>query len=305
MLFVPAHKKEWIEKASSYGTDAIILDLEDSVPAAAKDRARAIVREEAPKLSSGLKVFVRINKWDSGHLVDDLISVVSPYLTGLVLPKVSDPADVAALDRLIGDLENGRNLDHGSIEIVPLIETAQGVEQAYEVFTASKRVERAYAISGLTPGFAGDLHQSLGVTATESGFELDPISSRVLVAARAAGIEHILGGMSVAVDDAALLSTSLRRSKWLGASGSFAIHPAQIPVIHEVFTPTDVEVADAVEILVCLRDAAAAGDAAARFRGVMVDIAHARSALALLDRAARCGGLRVPDLRLPPEWTPS
>jgi citrate lyase subunit beta/citryl-CoA lyase len=295
LLFIPGHKLDWMIKAPKYGADALIFDLEDSVAPDRKRDARAACADALQRLrGEDVRLFVRVNDWASGELVEDVLAVVEPRLNGVVLPKVDAPSQVAALDLLLSDAEIRLGLPRFSIEILPLAETALAVERFSEICTASPRIGRIVGVSGLTPGMPGDLLRSLGLEATESGEESLYANGRFVVAARAAGVEHVLGGMTVDIANIQLLRRSLLRARQLGASGSMAIHPNHIPEIHAVFTPTVEALERAAGILNALAAAALSGDAAARYDGRMVDRAHALASYAVLARAEQCG-LTVPE----------
>jgi citrate lyase subunit beta/citryl-CoA lyase len=276
-------------KAPGYGADGLIFDLEDAVPVSQKEHARRTVVEALSAIpKADAYIFVRVNGWDTGELLEDVHAIVGDRVDGIVLPKVRGPLDVAAIDLVLSDLERSRGREHGSIELIPLAETAGAAEKFFDICQASPRIVRVSGVSGLTPNAAGDLHRALGVRPTEDGDELLYASSRSVMAARAAGIEQILGGMTVDLTDFELLERSMLRARDLGATGSMAIHPTHIPVINRIFTPSAAEIDEAVGILQAMASAVANGDAAARYGGRMVDYAHAKSSYVILDRAIQC-----------------
>jgi len=170
LLFVPGTKLDWMTKSPKYGSDAVIFDLEDAVPQDQKAPARAIVAQAIKSLAeSPIGIFVRVNDWTTGLLIDDIMAVVQPRLDGVVLPKVDSPDDVLALDRVISSVELGAGVQPGATEIIPLAETAKAVEHFGEICHASSRIARVVGVFGITPGAPGDLHRSLGVEASESG----------------------------------------------------------------------------------------------------------------------------------------
>jgi citrate lyase subunit beta/citryl-CoA lyase len=302
LLFIPAHKTEWIMKATKYGSDALILDLEDSVPGHMKAAARRSITDVfATTALDSTPTFVRVNGWGTGGLIHDVLEVASPKLTGFLLSKTASPQDIHSFDRLLDEAEARHDIPPGQLEILPLLETARSVELASEIFRASPRIARVSAIAGLTPGMPGDLHRSLGVDATEEGDEMLYASGRMLVGARAAGIKYILGGMTVNILDQDLLRRSLLRAKRQGSTGTMAIHPSHIPLINEIFTPSEAEIDAAVALVRALGEAYARGDAAVIHGPTMIDRAHARVAMILLGRAKACG-LTVPDFEVHDEW---
>ena len=295
MLFVPGHRRDWVEKAAERGADALIFDLEDSVPAdeVAKADAREIVAAALTELSSRQAgLFVRINAWGSGHLLRDLLAVMRPGLAGVVLAKTAGPSEVHALDRVLTEFEADRGLAPRSVEIVPLAETAAGLRHAYEVCACSTRVRRIPGVMTILPG--GDLEHALGIESTESGLESLYASSKVVVDARAAGVQHILGGTVLDLDDLDGLARKCEAARHIGADGALVIHPRHVPTVNDVFSPSAERIADAREQLEAMATALAGGLAATRFKGRMIDYAHVRSSLTLL-RNAQSVGIDVGD----------
>jgi citrate lyase subunit beta/citryl-CoA lyase len=287
-----------MRKAPKYGADALVFDLEDAVPQDRKHEGRvetgAVVSELA---TAPVALFVRLNAWNTGHLVDDVDAVVREGLDGVLLPKTSLPEDVQALDRLITERERKRGLPVGRIEIMPLQETALGMYRNYDICVSSKRIRRVGGGGAAVPN--GDGIRAIGCEWTEEGLETLYVNSKAILEARAAGIEHIIGGMSSFVDDLDLLRRSLLRARQLGANSSLCIHPSHIPVIHEVYTPSDEAIADAQEILTTLGAAIEQGQSAVRWRNEMIDYAHARTSADLLLKVRQLGvEVDIPDWAL-------
>lgn len=283
LLFVPGHKLEWMLKATKYGSDGLIFDLEDAVPLAEKGAARKATRKALEQVDGGeTAAFVRVNGWRTGNLLEDVSEVVGPGLDGVMLPKVEGAGDVVALDHLLTELESSCGLPQGHIEILPLCESAFSLFSAFALYQASTRVRRA-ATGAAVAG--GDFTRALGLILSPDGHEGIPFVARAVLEARAAGIVEILGPMSNNLEDVDLLRRIYRQGKVLGAGGSMAIHPAQIPILHEVFTPRIEEVNEAKEMIEVMVNAIRQGDAAARYRGQMIDYAQVRTCLDLLHRA--------------------
>lgn len=290
-LFVPGNRLDWMLGAVRFEPDALILDLEDAVPLHAKDQARSDTSRAIAHLQdSGIGLFVRLNAWRSGELLDDINTVVGARPTGVVLPKVHQPADVHALSLLIGEVERKHGLPVGRISILPLAETAQAFVDPYAIYRASRRVRVAAA--GTSP--RGDVNLSIGFEWTSGGEETLYLRSRVIAEARAAGIAQVLGGLVIDVDDLDLVRAEARRSKQLGCSGMMVIHPSHVAVANEVFSPTADEIAEACGVLRAMAEALADGRSAVRHGGQMIDYANARHALLLLARAEQLD-LDVPE----------
>ncbi len=295
MLFVPGHNLEWMLKAPKYGADALIFDLEDAVPVAQKPLARERTAKALDALKDGtFGRFVRLNGWRTGNMVEDLVAVVRSGLDGVMLPKVEDVEDITALDLLLDDLETQRGLPKGRIEILPGCETAQALYRYYDICKCSERVRRAGGSMNAVP--AGDGNRALGLLdATGEGIEERSLENRMLLngnavlEARAAGVTQILGGMCTRIDDLELVRRVAQRARQLGASGSQVIHPSHVKILNEVFSPSVAELEQARATVVAMAEAVARGEAAARLNGRMIDYAHARSGLQLLERARSVG----------------
>ncbi|MCK1353261.1 CoA ester lyase [Bradyrhizobium sp. CW7] len=289
MLFVPGHKLDWMLKAPKYGSDALILDLEDSVGIAGKPAARIAVAEAIKELrAKSVGLFVRLNGWRTGYLIDDLSAVVVDGLNGVMLSKTEDPEDVAALDLVLGELERSRGLRVGSIEICPYPETALAMYRLYDICMASQRVKRAGSATGPNPG--GDGGRSLGLQFhEEDAVEGVAFGAYSVLQARAAGIAYIEGAMCGQLDNLDLVRRLGERSKRLGASFASAIHPSHIPIINEIYSPTQSDVDDARDIVSAFAEAVARGDAAVRYKSKLIDYANVRAAMDVLKKAQAAG----------------
>src|SRR5262249_45206539 len=149
LLFVPGNKPTWMEKALHYGADALILDLEDSVPGSDKRSARAHVRQALECLHDrGPLLTVRINALDTGLAGDDLEAILCPGLSAFVVPKVETPHDVIVLDTLLTQGERRAGMTVGQVEIFPTLETAKGIYHAYHIASSSARVPTLCGTAG-------------------------------------------------------------------------------------------------------------------------------------------------------------
>jgi citrate lyase subunit beta/citryl-CoA lyase len=289
LLFVPGNKPAWMEKAPQYGADALILDLEDSVPYADKDAARILVRQAIDNLSArGHTLFVRINPLETDMTGDDLGAVVCTGLTGLLPPKVETVDDVQQLDTLLAYFEHREGMMPGSIALIPTLETAKGIRNAYDIALASPRVA---SIAG-GAGKGGDTNRSLGYRWTREGVETLFIRSKVVLDARAAGIEYPLVASWFDVGDLDGLIADAQRNRQLGFSGMLLIHPSHVAPVNQIFTPSAEELAYYKGLLEAMKAAEAQGTAAVTYQGAMVDIAMARTAEQVLE-FARAVGVQV------------
>jgi len=275
MLYVPGNSPSMIQNAHIYGADSILLDLEDSVPLEEKDAARELVRMALSYLNfEDVEVTVRINPLDTAFGVDDLHAVALPMLDAVRLPKASCPEDVKRLSDLLTEIEEENGLERGRIHIHPMIETAVGVENAFLIARASERVD-AITIGGQ------DLTADMGVVKTEEGVELLYPRMRVVMAAKAAGIDA-LDTVYADVNDAEGLKKEALMVKRLGFTGKAAIHPNQIGVINGVFSPSEEEVEEALRIVKASLLASKEGKGVVVVDGKMVDLPVVKRAKRIL-----------------------
>jgi citrate lyase subunit beta / citryl-CoA lyase len=231
VLFVPGHKPEWAVKALKAAPDAIVLDLEDSVPDGEKATARQQVRqaiEHVRSLDRDVGLLVRVNGLSTRLTGSDLEAVVVPGLDGVFVPKVEEATDVLRCDALVDHFEV-RNGVTGLEYIVP-IETAKAIVHVDEIATASRRVA---AVIGPTAEHA-DIAREVGFEWTPEGLETLYLRSRVLLACRAAGV-HALTAMWERIDDLDGLRVFARAGRGLGFRGMIVIHPSHVPVVNDVF----------------------------------------------------------------------
>ena len=294
VMFVPGNKEDWMRKAPQYGSDALILDLEDSVPENEKDQARRLVRQMVDELgAAGQTLFVRVNRLETGLTGLDLEAVTSPNLYGILLPKVERPDDVVEVDTLLRFFERKSAMEIGSICIDPSLETAQGIRQAYDIAMASDRV----AHMGGSGGKGGDTARSVGFQWTPQGMETLFIKSKVLVDARSAGIEFPVSGGWFDIRDLDGLRNLAQQLKQLGYTGMNLIHPSHVPVVNQVFTPTQEEISHWQGLLAAMEAQRADGSAVVTYAGDMVDIAHEETARTMLERVKEWGIVVAPASR--------
>ena len=286
VLFVPGNKEDWMRKAPQYGPDALILDLEDSVPEEGKAAARILVRKMVEELgNAGRTLFVRVNRLETGLTGLDLEAVTCPQLYGILLPKVQDPADVVEVDNLLKFFEGKASMIPGQVCLEPSLETAQGIRQAYEIAMAAERV----AHMGGSGGKGGDTARSVGFQWTLEGLETLFIKSKVLLDSRAAGVEFPLSGGWMDIHNLEGLRSLATQLKQLGYTGMHLIHPSHVPVVNQVFTPTAEEIAHWQGLIQAMEQRRRQGSAAVTFDGDMVDVAHEETAKTMLELVQQWG----------------
>jgi citrate lyase subunit beta / citryl-CoA lyase len=279
-LFVPGSRPTWIKKALSSNADALILDLEDSVPPSEKDQARITVSNAISELAgSDKRIFVRVNVDAMGTLPKDIKAITRKGLEGIVLPKVRGPEDIEAADKLIFNGETEIGLAPKTVSVVATLEHARGIELAYQCALQ----ERVTALIGATAKNA-DVARSVGFQWTAAGLETLFLRSRVVVAARAAG-KLPIGGLWQQVHDLEGLRVSASFNRTLGMTGEISIHPSNVPVLNEIYSPTPDEVAYFEGMLAAYDHSIANGQSAFIYEGEHVDVAHITTARELISLA--------------------
>lgn len=277
-LYAPGNSPRLLEKVFHARADAVILDLEDSVPPAEKGAARRLVAEAVAshRDPGGPALFVRINQPDGAEAELDLEGVVGPGLDGLRVPKVETPQSIERLDARLTALERCRGLAVGALPLVCGIESAAGVLAAAGLAGASPRV------AALAFG-AADFVRDIGAAGGLDGLETLYARSHLVLASRAAGIGPPVDSVYTRLDDDAGLEASSRQGRALGFFGRSCIHPRQVPIINAVYTPTAEEVERARGVVEAAAAAEQTGTGALRLAGgQFVDAAIVRRAADLL-----------------------
>lgn len=264
MLYLPGNNPNMLLRGHLFKPDGLILDLEDAVAMREKDAARILVRDVLRQGQFGdCEVTVRINGMDTSHWKDDLEAVVPAGIHGIRVPKVEDPKDMVLLDETLSEIETRAGVPLGKTLIFCLLETAKGIWRAYEIATASKRV------TAIIPG-GEDLTADLRTNRSAEGTELEGVRKMLVLAARAAGVDALDTVFPRITDDEGLRK-EVSFIKQLGFDGKSVIHPNQIPIIHDVFTPTEKEIEKAKRIVAAAKEAAERGLGAVSVDGRMVD----------------------------------
>ena len=285
-MYVPGNKEDWMRKAPQYGSDALIFDLEDSVPVPDKEEARVLVRKMLEELGGEKPTLtVRVNRLKTGLTGDDLEAITCPQLYGVLLPKVESSADVVEVDNLLSYFERKAGMEVGSVFVDPGLETAQSIRQSYEIATASPRI----AHMGGSGGKGGDTSRSIGFQWTPEGLETLYLKSKVLIDVRSAGVPYPMSGGWFDIHDLEGLRSLAVQLRQLGYTGMHLIHPSHVPVVNEVFSPTSEDVRHWQGLVKAMEEMRATGGAAITFGGDMVDIAHEETARTMLAIAKEMG----------------
>jgi len=277
-----------LQNCSIYGSDGVLLDLEDAISISEKDSARKLVKYALLSLDFGeVERVVRINGRDTPFFEADLAEIIPAAPDAIRLPKVDSAEDVIEADRIISRIEAERGLKPGSVGIQAMLETARAIVNVNSIAAASPR------LVGLTLG-GQDLAADLGIKATKVGLELLYAKSAVVIAAKAFGLDAF-DTVYTDVADLEGLAEAAAISVSLGFSGKAAIHPSQIPVIHAAFAPSEKEVAKAARVVAAAKDAAARGLGVISVDGRMVDAPVVAQAARTLELAV-LAGMEVPEL---------
>ncbi len=283
LLFVPGNQPHMLEKALGLAPDAYVPDLEDSVPLEEKENARGVVASWLSRLAgAGPLVIPRINSLDSGLLEGDLAAVVSAHIFGVSVGKVQSAQEVERIAAMLSDLERKAGLDVGRIRLVPWIETAMAIVDAYRLCASSPRVV------GVAFG-AEDFTHDMGIERTADDTEILYPRSVIAVAARAAGV-LALDTPFFGFRDPDGLRHDAATARSLGFRGKFAIHPAQIDIINETFSPSASEIEQARRVIAAFEAARQQGRGSTSLDGRVIDVPVVRRAQRLLEVAEQMRG---------------
>ncbi len=263
-LFTPANHPRRVEKVFQVGADAVILDLEDAVAVAEKVKAREDVVAAFTGATGECLHYVRINSVDTVFWQDDLTATVGPWLDGIVLPKVESGETLLQVEAVIAEAERAAGLTVGSLDLLPIIETARGVESAAEIATAGSRIRR-FAFGG------GDYTLDLDYEWSADEEVLSYARARLSHAARLGDLLPPIDTVVLQIKDDQRFEASARRGRKFGFGGKLCIHPSQVPLTHLVFTPSPEEVAHAEAVVAAFEAAEASGSASIQLDGYFID----------------------------------
>jgi len=280
-LFAPGNHPRRVEKALTLDADATILDLEDACPIAEKVATREVVVRayQGPRACLG---YVRVNAMSTEWGYGDIVAVVRKGVDGIVLPKLETVDEIRACDWLVSNLERERELPHGAIDIIPIIETGRGIANIHAICAAGTRIKRiAFG--------AGDFTLDMNMTWTRDEAELLPYRSECVLASRAGGIEPPLDTVWVDIKDTEGFRRSVETIKGLGFQGKMCIYPDQVTVVNALLSPTDAEVAWARKAVAAFAEAEKAGSASIQVDGKFIDypiVYRAERVIAMAEKIA-------------------
>ena len=286
-LFTPANVARRVEKALGLEADAVILDLEDSVAPSDKALSRPAVVAALARQRQCL-LYVRCNAPSTSWCYGDLVHTVRKGLDGVVVPKVESAADLHAIDWLLANLEREHGMAEGSLDLMPQVETAAGVQRVDRILQA--RSLRPYAgpwrVKRLCFG-AADYANDMGLSPTLDEAELADARARIVLASRAAGVEGPIDSPWFHFKETAAFARALERSRRGGFQGRCCVHPDQIAPVNEAYMPGAEEVASAQRIVAAFAEAEKRGAAAIQVDGQMIDYPIVHRAQKLIDAVGK------------------
>ena len=277
-LFVPGNRKDMLAKVAKYSPDAILPDMEDAVPNSEKEAARQMISAALPALAvAGVPIIPRVNSLGTRLLKSDVNAVVSPYIAGISIGKITSASDIRAIDAVIAAAENQANLPSCAIGILPWLEMPAAILLANEIVTASPRIKWvAFGADDFTAEMGIERPAEIGSSNARGASEfmnepglLYP-RSVVATAARAAALQAFDSPYVGFQDPTGLKAESLL-ARQMGFTGKCAIHPSQISIIREIFAPSEAELERARQIIGAWDEAERRGNGATSLDGHLID----------------------------------
>jgi citrate lyase subunit beta/citryl-CoA lyase len=270
-LFAPGNVARRVEKALTLEADAVIVDLEDSVAISDKAATRKLVAEALSRPRRG-RGYVRVNAASTPFCHADLVETIHKGVEGVVLPKVESAGELHAIDWLLTNLERERGIAEGSIDLMPQIETAAGVQRIERIVQAKnlRHYKGPWRVKRVTFG-AGDYANDVGLSPSLDEPELAEARARIVMISRAAGLQNPIDSPWFHLREAQAFGRALERSRRGGFQGRLCIHPDQLGPVNAAYTPSAEELAQAERIVAAFKEAEAKGAAAIQLDGQMID----------------------------------
>ncbi|NQD40497.1 HpcH/HpaI aldolase/citrate lyase family protein [Glutamicibacter halophytocola] len=273
LLFVPGHKRDWIDKALNSASDAVIIDLEDSVPEADKLLARENAVDALNAYSGSKGILVRPNALDTEHFGKDVSKVTHQNLTAFLLPKLFSRDDVVRFDALVTAAELDHGIERNKVELMPSLETAKSIA-AVDQILAGPRVGGVMAAAAKD----ADVSREVGFRWSAQGLETLYLRSKVVLAARAAGIRTIVLGLWQEVHNLDGMRTFAQDNSGVGYTGQVIIHPSHAPVANDEYGLTATMSEYYRGLVEAFESGQREGNGAVMYRGDHIDLAHANHA---------------------------
>lgn len=274
LIFVPGNNQRFLEKAKALQADIVCFDLEDSIPESEKENARNLIKKALLNRSEyRSSIFVRTNSPSSGKIPDDLKAIIQKGIDGIVIPKVNNVAEIKKIEKNLLLLEKNRKLK--PIQIIPSIESAEGVVNTYNIVSYSKRIHAV--VFGIF-----DLLNDLGIEYTKDSEGGKYSRAKIPVDAKAAGVSAI-DAIWQDLKDLKGFEKDCKSGKDLGYAGKSIIHPDQISTIHKIFYPSKAEIQWAEKVCKFYLESTKKGKGATTVDGKMIDEVHFKQAKTLLE----------------------
>ena len=274
LIFVPGNNSRFLEKAKSLDADIVCFDLEDSVPDSEKKNARKLIKNALKSRSQySSEIYVRTNSPQSGKIPDDLKEIVQKGIDGIVIPKVNNAKELRKIEKTLSALEKKQKMR--PIELIPSIESAEGVHNTFEISSSSKRI--SVVVFGVF-----DLLNDLGIEYTKQPDGAKYSRAKIPLDAKAAGV-YALDAIWQDLKDEKGLVEDCKIGKSLGYVGKTLIHPDQISVTHKIFHPNKTEIEWAKKVYTTYSKSTKKGKGATTVEGKMIDEVHYKRAKALLE----------------------
>ena len=284
-LFVPGNRPDRIDKAVNTPADAVIVDLEDAVPPAMKAEARPAVREKIQALNTP-RLLVRVNALDTEFVQADLDELVVEGLTCIIFPKMEKPEQVRKANQLLSDAEAQKGIPTGTVSMIALIESALGIENAFQIISEQTKPARLFTVAF----GAADFTLDMGIEMTKTGEEITFPRARLAVACRAAGVEPPIDTpFMIDLKDPEALEADAKCAKQLGFQGKLCIHPNQVDICNQIFSPTEKDIEQAHKIVAAFKEAEVAGTGVLQVEGKFIDLPLVKQARRILKIAKTIG----------------
>lgn len=278
-MFVPGYTRKFLDKATGFRSDAILLDLEDSVPLPYKADARTFVREYLDADKFPQQTFIRVNDIDSGMLTKDLEATLHENTDGFMFTKVRDENDIIYFDKLLSQYEHDLGFETGKFKMLPLIEMGSAILRAHQIAMASERM------IGLAFG-GEDYLTDLDGLHKEHGTSLIVPRSLIVIASRSAHID-VLDTPYLDIRNGSGFRKEVEQARELGFSGQLVLHPTQIEVANEIFSPSDEEINEAGRIVAAIEESSEKGQGTTLLDGKLVGPPMLKRARKVLAKAER------------------
>ena len=282
-LFVPGNRPDRIDKAVNTPADAVIVDLEDAVPPAMKAEARPVVRDKIKEHCTP-RLLVRVNALDTEFVQAEVDAVVAEGLACIIFPKMEKPEHIRKANQMLSDAEARKGIPAGTVSMIALIESALGVENAFQILAEKTNPARLYKVAF----GAADFTLDMGIGMTKTGEEIAYPRARLAVACRAAGVEPPIDTpYMIDLKDPHALEADAQFAKQLGFQGKLCIHPNQVDICNRIFSPAEKDIEQAHKIVDAFKEAETAGTGVLQVDGKFIDLPLVKQAERILKIAKK------------------